>query len=76
MDTIACILNRRSVRRFTDQSIEPEKMALLVEAVRRATSWRNTQCRKVFVITNSEDKAAEWQGKKRIWQKARRYVRP
>ena len=56
MEALECILSRRSVRRFEEKPIEPEKMGLLLEAVRFAPSWKNTQCWQVFVVQDSEIK--------------------
>lgn len=50
MDTLGCIKTRRSVRNFTDQEIPDSILKELLEAVRWAPSWANTQCWEVIVV--------------------------
>lgn len=54
MDTLQCIKTRRSIRRFTEQPVSREVLAELMEAVRWAPSWSNTQCWEVIVVQNPE----------------------
>lgn len=54
MDDI--IRSRRSIRRFQDKAVEPEKMTQIFEAARWAPSWGNLQCCELVVVENVEDK--------------------
>lgn len=56
METRECIKTRRSIRRFTDQSVSDEILNELLEAVRWAPSWANTQCWEIVVVKDSETK--------------------
>jgi len=50
------ISSRRSIRRFKEQPVEPEKLAQVFEAARYAPSWGNLQCCELIVIEDAEDK--------------------
>jgi len=50
------IKERRSIRRFTEQTVEPEKLDLLIEAARWAPSWGNLQCCELVIVRQDEDK--------------------
>ncbi|SHH24800.1 Nitroreductase [Thermosyntropha lipolytica DSM 11003] len=50
METRECIKTRRSIRRFTDQPISDEVLIELLEAIRWAPSWANTQPWEVVVV--------------------------
>lgn len=50
MDTLECIAQRRSVRKFTDQDISNEQLKDLMQAARLAPSWANTQCWEFVVV--------------------------
>ena len=54
MDVMAAIRGRRSIRRFTDQDVTAEQVAQLVEAVRWAPSWGNSQCWEVLVVRDRQ----------------------
>ena len=54
METLEAIRTRRSVRRFSDQPVEPEKLQAVLEALRQAPSWSNLQCWSLVVV---EDQA-------------------
>lgn len=56
METRACIKSRRSVRRFTEQAITDEQLQELLEAVRWAPSWKNSQCWEVVVVKEQTNK--------------------
>lgn len=56
METRDCIKSRRSVRRFTEQVVTDEQLQELLEAVRWAPSWKNTQCWEVVVIREQANK--------------------
>jgi nitroreductase len=54
MDTLEAIKTRRSVRKFSDKPVEPEKLQAILEAVQAAPSWANMQCWRFVVV---EDRA-------------------
>ncbi len=56
MNIIECIKSRRSIRRFTNQPIPDKVLVELLEAVRWAPSWANTQCWEVIIIKAEEKK--------------------
>ena len=53
METRPCILQRRSVRRFTDQDVTNEQLAELMRAANYAPSWANTQCWEFVIVRDS-----------------------
>jgi nitroreductase len=53
MDTLEAIRTRRSVRKFSDAPVEPEKLQAVLEAARQAPSWSNLQCWRFIVVTDS-----------------------
>lgn len=61
METLEAISTRRSIRRFSDQPVEPEKLNAVLEALRQAPSWSNLQCWNLVVVENQEvrDKISE-----------------
>ncbi len=54
MTLLDIIKSRRSVRKFTDEPVEEEKILHIMEAARLAPSWRNKQCWK-FIVINQPD---------------------
>lgn len=50
------IKNRRSVRRYDDRDVPEDVVRELLEAVRWAQSWANTQCWEVVVVRGKEIK--------------------
>ena len=54
METFDCIRTRRSVRKYTDQSIPRETMDRILSAAVWAPSWKNSQTVRYTVV---EDKA-------------------
>ncbi|CAH2030252.1 nitroreductase family protein [Trichlorobacter ammonificans] len=52
METLEAIRTRQSVRRFSEQPVEPAKLTAVLEAVRRAPSWSNLQCWSLVVVTD------------------------
>lgn len=46
--------SRRSIRRFTNQKVEEEKLAAIFEAARMAPSWGNLQCAELIVVSKPE----------------------
>jgi nitroreductase len=57
MDAVEAIRTRRSVRRFSDRPVEPEKLLTVLEAARMAPSWANMQCWRFVVVKDREAKA-------------------
>ena len=54
METLEAIKTRRSIRKFSDQPLEPEKLQAVLEAVRQAPSWSNLQCWHLVIVENQE----------------------
>lgn len=54
METLLAISTRRSIRKFSDQPVEPEKLQTVLEAFRQAPSWSNLQCWQLVVVTEPE----------------------
>lgn len=54
METLEAIRTRRSVRKFSDQPVEPEKLQAVLEAVQQAPSWSNKQCWRLVVVQDQE----------------------
>lgn len=54
MDAIKCICTRRSVRRFTGQSVSHEVIERLVELSAYAPTWKNTQTVRYTAVENRE----------------------
>lgn len=54
METLEAIRTRRSVRKYADQPVEPEKLQQILEAVQQAPSWSNLQCWSLVVVTDQE----------------------
>lgn len=57
-DCLATIRERRSVRQYDDQPVSDERVNQLLEAVRWAPSWANTQCWEIVVVREPERKQA------------------
>lgn len=55
---IAPIFNHRTIRRYKNQPIEPEKLNQILEAAVRASNTGNMQLYSIIVTTNEERKAA------------------
>lgn len=53
MDTLEAIKTRKSVRRFSDRPVEPEKLQAVLEAARLAPSWANMQCWRFVVVQDA-----------------------
>ncbi|MBN1289330.1 MAG: nitroreductase family protein [Actinobacteria bacterium] len=47
------ILNRRSIRKFRDENVEPGLIEQVLEAARLAPSWKNLQTWELLVITDA-----------------------
>jgi nitroreductase len=50
MEVLEAINTRRSIRKFLDQPVEPEKLQMVLEAARMAPSWSNLQCWRFVVV--------------------------
>jgi nitroreductase len=57
MDLLEAIQTRRSVRKFSDRPVEPEKLRTVLEAARMAPSWSNLQCWRFVVVQDGNVKA-------------------
>lgn len=54
METMECIRTRRSIRRFMEREVAEELILELLEAVRWAPSWSNTQTWEVVAVKEPE----------------------
>lgn len=57
METLEAIKTRRSVRKFADKPVEPEKLQDILEAVQAAPSWSNMQCWRMVVVKDADTRA-------------------
>ncbi len=57
MDALEAIRTRRSVRKFLDRPVEPEKLRAVLEAARMAPSWGNMQCWRFVVVRDPQVRA-------------------
>jgi nitroreductase len=53
MELFEAIKNRRSVRRFTSDSVDEGKIQAILEAGRWAPSWANSQCWRFVVVRDA-----------------------
>ncbi len=58
MDTLECIRNRRSVRKFTEEPVSKEDLAKVMEAAQWAPSWVNFQAWRFIVVEDPAKKEA------------------
>lgn len=58
MDTIECIMTRRSVRKFKEQPVEWDKIGKILDAGRYAPSSGNLQNWKFIVVSDNEKRKA------------------
>ena len=54
METLEAIRTRRSLRKYSGRPVEPEKLQAVLEAVRQAPSWANSQCWSLIVVEQRE----------------------
>ena len=54
MDFATLSAARYSLRKFSDQSVEAEKLALILEAGRNAPTAHNNQPQRIFVLRSPE----------------------
>ena len=57
-ELIDVIENRRSIRKFTDQDVSKNLLDQVLDAVKWAPSWANTQCWELVVVRDSGIKLA------------------
>lgn len=57
METLEAIKTRRSVRKFSDRPVEPEKLQAVLEAIQAAPSWSNMQCWRMVVVQHAGTRA-------------------
>lgn len=56
MDLMEAIKGRRSIRKYKSDSVPEEALHTVLEAVRCAPSWGNTQCWKIIVVKDPKIK--------------------
>ena len=54
MDAIECIKTRRSVRKYLEREIDRETLHQILDAVRYAPSWKNTQVVRYSLVSDRE----------------------
>ena len=52
-DLMEIIKERRSIRKYQDKAVTEEKLNQILESVRWAPSWANTQCWELIVVKDS-----------------------
>jgi nitroreductase len=57
MDLVEAIKGRRSIRKYKPDPVPEEALRTVLEAVRWAPSWANTQCWEVVVVKDPKVKA-------------------
>ena len=57
MDVMQAITDRRSIRKFRDEPVTDEALNTVLEAIRQAPSWSNTQCWRIIVVRDKETRA-------------------
>jgi nitroreductase len=58
LDLFEAINSRRSIRRYTTDPVDDQKINIILEAGRWAPSWANTQCARFVVVRDAKIKAA------------------
>ncbi len=56
MDVFEAIKTRRSIRKYSQQPVEKEKLDAVLEAVRMSPSWANFQCWRMIVVRDMQTK--------------------
>lgn len=54
MELEKCIKERRSIRKFKEQSVKPDAIVALIEAAQMAPSWKNSQVSRYYAVTKPE----------------------
>lgn len=57
METLKAIIERRSIRNFTEQPISRELIKEIIEVTRFYPSWKNSQTARFYIIENAEVKS-------------------
>lgn len=57
MDIMEAIKGRRSIRKYKSDPVSEEDLTKLLEAIRWAPSWANTQCWEVIIVKDKEIKS-------------------
>jgi nitroreductase len=57
MDLMESIKGRRSIRKYKPDPVPEEALRMVLEAVRWAPSWANTQCWEVIVVKDPKMKS-------------------
>jgi nitroreductase len=58
MDVLQAIRERRSIRKYKPDPIPKDKLMQLLEAIRLAPSWANTQCWEIILVDDPQTKEA------------------
>ena len=58
LDIFQVFRDRRSVRRYKETPVEPDKINQVLDAARLAPSWKNLQCWRFLVITDQSRRKA------------------
>ncbi len=58
METFECIRTRRSIRRYKSEPLPDDVLEKVLEAVRWAPSWANTQCWELVLVRDESVKKA------------------
>ena len=56
MDTLDCIKERRSIRKFKNQAVSPETLEQLVSAASYSPSWKNSQIARYTMVKTAQIK--------------------
>ena len=56
VDLLDTIKKRRSIRRFNSDPVEKQKVDALLESIRWAPSWANTQCWEIILVEDADIK--------------------
>lgn len=62
MDIFQVFRDRRSIRKYKDTPVEPEKINQILDAARLAPSWKNLQCWRFLVLTDADRRAKVLEG--------------
>jgi len=57
MEVLEAIRTRRSIRRYKSTPVDDKTIELVLEAVRWAPSWKNTQCWRFIVVRDNNIKS-------------------
>lgn len=56
MEVLEAIKTRRSIRKYKSDPISPEDLGVILEAIRWAPSWVNTQCWELIIVSDQEQR--------------------